>query len=89
MKAKAHEELDRVLGTPPRLPTFEDRPVLPYIEAIYREVMRWCPQAVAMGVPHATSEDEWYKGYFIPKGALDGFVSPFHILFDSDATFLL
>ncbi|KAF9043995.1 cytochrome P450 [Panaeolus papilionaceus] len=68
VQAKAHEELDRVLGTPPRLPTFEDRPVLPYIEAIYREVMRWCPQAVAMGVPHATSEDEWYKGYFIPKG---------------------
>ncbi|PPR07073.1 hypothetical protein CVT24_010974 [Panaeolus cyanescens] len=67
VQAKAYAELDCVLGCSARLPTFEDRPHLPYIEAIYREVMRWCPP-VSMGVPHATTEDDWYKGYFIPKG---------------------
>ena len=36
---RAHEELDRVVGNA-RLPTFEDRPFLPYIEGIVREANR-------------------------------------------------
>lgn len=36
---KGQEELDRVLGKH-TLPTFEDRPKLPYIEAIYYECLR-------------------------------------------------
>ncbi|KAF9045269.1 cytochrome P450 [Panaeolus papilionaceus] len=67
VQAKAQAELDRVLGSPPRLPTFEDTPSLPYIEAIYREVLRWYPP-VYLGVPHTSTADDWYKGYFIPKG---------------------
>lgn len=41
-QAKGQEEIDRVVGRD-RLPTFEDRPSLPYVEAIYREVMRLNP----------------------------------------------
>ena len=41
-QAKAHREIDEVVGRD-RLPTYEDRKSLPYIEAIYREVMRWHP----------------------------------------------
>lgn len=37
---RAQEELDTVVGTD-RLPTFSDRPNLPYIEAIVKEVARW------------------------------------------------
>ncbi|KAF5365466.1 hypothetical protein D9758_010848 [Tetrapyrgos nigripes] len=44
---KAQGELDRVLGFG-RLPAFGDRTSLPYVEAIYREVMRWHP-AVPIG----------------------------------------
>ncbi|KAF5379337.1 hypothetical protein D9757_007605 [Collybiopsis confluens] len=44
---KGQEELDRVVGRD-RLPTFEDRNSLPYVEAIYREVMRLHP-AVPLG----------------------------------------
>lgn len=41
VQAKAQEELDRLC--PDRLPSFEDRDCLPYIEAIVREALRWHP----------------------------------------------
>ena len=37
---RAQEELDAVIGRD-RLPTFDDRPHLPYIEAMCKELMRW------------------------------------------------
>jgi hypothetical protein len=40
VQKKAQEELDKVLGEG-RLPTFEDRPHLPYISAVVNEVLRW------------------------------------------------
>ncbi|KAG6901769.1 hypothetical protein C0995_008111 [Termitomyces sp. Mi166 len=46
---------------------FSDRPNLPYVEAIYREIMRWHPVA-PLGVSHAVLEDDVYNGYLIPKG---------------------
>ncbi|KAK7438218.1 hypothetical protein VKT23_018149 [Stygiomarasmius scandens] len=42
VQVKAQRELDQVIG-PGKLPTFDDRPSLPYVEAVYREVMRWHP----------------------------------------------
>ena len=36
---KAQEEIDAVVGTS-RLPTFSDRPNLPYVEAVVNETMR-------------------------------------------------
>ena len=67
VQRKAQAEIDRVVGST-RLPDFEDRPALPYLEAIYREVMRWS-QVLPVAVAHASTEDDYYKGYFIPKGA--------------------
>ncbi|KAJ7681389.1 cytochrome P450 [Mycena rosella] len=66
IQQKAQSEIDNVIGTH-RLPEFEDRASLPYIEALYREVMRWKP-VLPLGVPHATIADDIYEGYFIPKG---------------------
>lgn len=63
---KAQAELDRVVGNK-RLPDITDRVNLPYIEAIYREVMRLCP-VLPLGLPHGLSEDDYYKGFFLPKG---------------------
>lgn len=68
VQRKAQEELDRVLG-PNRLPTFEDRDNLPYIEALVKETLRWHPVAPT-GIPHLCTEDDLYNGYLIPKGAL-------------------
>lgn len=66
VQKRAQEELDRVVGSS-RLPAFEDRDQLPYIEAIYREVLRWQPP-LSLCIPHILDEDDYYKGYFIPKG---------------------
>ncbi|KAF5353588.1 hypothetical protein D9758_013797 [Tetrapyrgos nigripes] len=66
VQSKGQEELDAVLGKE-GIPTFDDCPSLPYIEAIFREVMRWHP-ALPMGVPHNCIEDIVYDGYYIPKG---------------------
>ena len=65
---KAQMELDAVVG-PDRLPSFNDRASLPYLNALVKEILRW--QNVApFGLPHHTTEDIEYRGYFIPKGTL-------------------
>ncbi|KAF8990306.1 cytochrome P450 [Cyathus striatus] len=38
---KVQKEIDQVIGS--RLPGYEDWELLPYVEAVYREVMRWNP----------------------------------------------
>ena len=66
VQRKAQEEIVQQIGNK-RLPTFEDRPLLPYIEAIYREMLRWKP-VLPLSIPHKSTEDDHYRGYFIPKG---------------------
>ena len=39
---RAQMDIDAVVGMD-RLPEFEDRPSLPYVDAIIREVSRWRP----------------------------------------------
>lgn len=63
----AHEELDSVIGST-RTPTFDDEAQLPYIRALVKEVLRWRPVAVLGGTPHASTEEDIYKGYLIPAG---------------------
>lgn len=64
----AQEEIDMVIG-PSRLPTWEDEKNLPYVRALVKEVLRWRP-VNKFGMPHATKEDDWYEGYFIPRGSM-------------------
>jgi cytochrome P450 len=40
VQKKAQAEIDAVIG-PNRLPDFEDRSSLPYINAMVKELMRW------------------------------------------------
>ncbi|KAG2150492.1 cytochrome P450 [Suillus clintonianus] len=67
IQQKAHELVDSVVGAK-RLPTFQDRPSLPYIDAILRECLRWRP-VFPLAIMHAAVESDVYKGYYIPKGA--------------------
>ncbi|KAK6535508.1 hypothetical protein TWF694_001963 [Orbilia ellipsospora] len=62
--AKAREELDTVVGRD-RLPTPDDKPNLPYITAIFEEILRWRPIAPE-GAPHLNREETTYNGYTIP-----------------------
>ena len=68
VQRKAQEELDQVIGRE-RLPDFSDKGNLPYVEAIYKEVLRWFPNA-PLSVPHTVSTDDEYRGMKIPKGAV-------------------
>ena len=63
---KAQEEIDRVCGD--RLPDLNDMRDLPYTRACMKESLRWMP-LVPMGIPHATTQDDEYMGYRIPKNA--------------------
>ena len=64
---KAQEELDRVVGKG-RLPEFSDRGDLPYIDAVVKELLRWNPP-IPLGSPRRVTQDDVYRGYFIPAGA--------------------
>lgn len=68
VQKRAQEELDRVVGSE-RLPQWEDEANLPYVRSVIKEVLRWRP-VNKFGMPHATSEDDWYEGMFVPKGSV-------------------
>ncbi|KZT69742.1 cytochrome P450 [Daedalea quercina L-15889] len=65
---KAQEEIDAVVGTE-RLPEFEDRALLPYVEALVKEVLRWNPPA-PLAIPHKVAEEDKCGSYAIPAGTM-------------------
>ena len=83
VQKKAQAEIDAVVG-PNRLPDFHDRPYLPYINAVVKESSRWnlvLPLGklfviifaatilkISEGVPHMSTTDDEYNGFYIPKG---------------------
>jgi len=67
VQVKAQAELDRVVGND-RLPEFTDKQNLPYIDSVFKEVLRW-NMMTPLAIPHRLSEDFQYKGYHLPKGA--------------------
>ena len=68
VQRKAQAELDAVVG-PRRLPDFEDRDALVYVNAIIKEALRW-QNVLPFVLPHMSLEDDEYRGYFIPAGTL-------------------
>jgi cytochrome P450 len=44
VQKRAQAEIDSVVGNS-RLPSHEDRTNLPYVEALFKEVLRWNPVA--------------------------------------------
>ncbi|KAG1845229.1 cytochrome P450 [Suillus tomentosus] len=69
VQTRAQAEIDSVIGeTLERLPDWDDRASMPYINAVILETLRWFP-VVPLGIAHATVNDDIYEGYYIPKGA--------------------
>ena len=67
VQLRAQAELDSVMEID-QLPSFADRPRLPYIAAVQKEILRWAPVA-PLGIPHSLMDNDEYHGHFIPKGA--------------------
>ncbi|KAG6271198.1 hypothetical protein E4U47_003144 [Claviceps purpurea] len=67
VQRRAQQEIDEVVGDD-RLPEFQDRDHLPYINALVKETYRWMP-VVPIGTTHVTEEEMAISGYRIPKGA--------------------
>ena len=68
VQEKAQRELDEVIGRS-RLPDFSDRHSLPYIGALCKELVRWHVVGT-MAIPHATTREDEFRGYRIPKGSI-------------------
>ena len=67
VQKRAQKELDAVVGTE-RLPEPSDRPSLPYVNALVKELFRW-HLATPIRAPHRVVADDEYNGYLIPGGA--------------------
>ncbi|KAG9101403.1 hypothetical protein FRC06_003044 [Ceratobasidium sp. 370] len=67
-QSKAQQEIDTVVGTD-RLPAMEDQASLPYVGRLIQEVLRWQP-VTPLGVPHVCAEENEYRGYRFPRGAI-------------------
>lgn len=61
-----HKGINSVVGDS-RSPIFEDMSKLRCLNAVVEETLRW-RAPVTVGVPHATTEDDVYEGWVIPKG---------------------
>ncbi|KIO29658.1 glycoside hydrolase family 51 protein [Tulasnella calospora MUT 4182] len=89
VQARAHKEIEQFF-VEGRSPDFSSQDQMPYIRAIVLESLRWNPP-VSFGVPHTAREDNFYNGYFIPKGttviANQWQVSRDPMIYDDPSTF--
>ncbi|KAH8998282.1 cytochrome P450 [Lactarius hatsudake] len=68
VQRKAQAEIDWVVGNS-RLPDFSDQDVLPYVQAVLKEVSRWHP-VTPLGAPRKVIVSDVYEGYYIPAGSI-------------------
>ncbi|KAM9033443.1 cytochrome P450 2F1 [Sarcophilus harrisii] len=66
IQARVQEEIDRVVGRG-RRPTLEDRPAMPYTDAVLHEVQRFA-DVIPMNLPHRVTRDTAFRGFLLPQG---------------------
>ncbi|KAJ3772534.1 cytochrome P450 [Lentinula raphanica] len=65
IQKQAQAEIDSFMDQEGRLPTIGDRHRLPFLEAVFKELLRWHPPS-PLALFHCTSCDDMYKGFLIP-----------------------
>ncbi|KAK1164243.1 cytochrome P450 2J2-like [Acipenser oxyrinchus oxyrinchus] len=81
IQEKIQAEIDSMIGQA-RQPSMEDKPNMPYTEAVIHEVQRM-GNVAPLNVPRMTTEDTTLGGYFIPKGT-QVFATLSSVLFDKN-----
>lgn len=72
VQTRCQQQIDSVV-TVHRLPSLNDRPNLPYLEATVHEIMR-CKTITPMSVPHETLRDTNLAGHFVPARTMVKFI---------------
>jgi hypothetical protein len=76
VQKRIQAELDAIVGRK-RLPNFEDRASLPYLEATIKESLRFHPPT-PLGIAHRLSEDDVVQGKKNQSTSLVGQTIQFH-----------
>ncbi|KAG8580002.1 hypothetical protein GDO81_007074 [Engystomops pustulosus] len=65
IQKNVQKEIDKVIGS--SVPLVKHRKEMPYTDAVIHEIQRFA-NILPTNLPHATTQDVMFRGYFLPKG---------------------